>query len=203
MPTLSVAWSRRRWGGHDDQPSALWAGYPSEGFLAPVTCAPRALGPGSVRCGAGEGLAPDRRYGIETVLKRPLTAGAVQRVLAAPELLLVIDGVSEVSADTRASLSSDLDQLAAQRPVRVIAAGRDLPLTIAGVGLPDSTAVFRVTGLDHDGRMKLAAAHGHQQAVRTIEHRLGSAADNPMLFLMALITQLLQKHVKHSETLRS
>jgi energy-coupling factor transporter ATP-binding protein EcfA2 len=133
------------------------------------------------------GALPRRvRYEIETVLKRPLTAGAVQHVLAAPELLLVIDGVSEVSADTRASLSSDLDQLAAQRPVRVIAAGRDLPLTIAGAGLPDSTAVFRVTGLDHDGRMKLAAAHGHQQAVRTIEHRLGSAADNPMLFLMAL-----------------
>ena len=34
--------------------------------------------------------------------------------------------------------------------------------------------------------MQLAAAHGRQQAVLTIEHRLGSAADNPMLFLMAL-----------------
>jgi hypothetical protein len=133
------------------------------------------------------GALPRRvQYGIEAVLKRPLTTGAVQHVLAAPELLLLVDGVSEVSADTRASLCSDLRQLAAQRPVRVIAAGRDLPLTIAGAGLPESTAVFRVTELDHDGRMKLAAAHGGQQTVRTIEHRLGSAADNPMLFLMAL-----------------
>lgn len=133
------------------------------------------------------GALPRRvRYGIEAVLKRPLTAGAVQHVLAAPELLLLIDGVSEVSADTRASLSSDLDQLAAQRPVRIIAAGRDLPLTIAGAGLPDNAAVFRIAKLDHDHRVKMAAAHGRQQAVRTIEHRLGSAADNPMLFLMAL-----------------
>lgn len=160
------------------------------------------------------------RYGIEAVLKRPLTAGAVQHVLAAPELLLLIDGVSEVSADTRASLRSDLGQLAAQRPVRVIATGRDLPLTIAGVGLPDNTAVFRITGLDHDGRMRIAAAHGRQQAVRMIEHRLGTtidnptlsqiggdctrtklrssrtAADNPMLFLMAL--SLSSDGVPHS-----
>ena len=133
------------------------------------------------------GALPQRvRHGIEAVLKRPLTAGAVQQVLAAPELLLLIDGVSEVSADTRASLRSDLDQLAAQRPVRVIAAGRDLPLTIDGAGLPDSAAVFRIDRLDHAHRMEMAAALGRQQAVRTIEHRLGSAADNPMLFLMAL-----------------
>ena len=133
------------------------------------------------------GALPQRvRHGIEAVLKRPLTAGAVQQVLAAPELLLLIDGVSEVSADTRASLRSDLDQFAAQRPIRVIAAGRDLPLTIDGAGLPDSAAVFRIDRLDHAHRMEMAAALGRQQAVRTIEHRLGSAADNPMLFLMAL-----------------
>ena len=133
------------------------------------------------------GVLPRRvRHGIEAVLKRPLTADAVQHVLAAPELLLLIDGVSEVGADTRASLSADLRQLAAQRPVQVIAAGRDLPLTIAGAGLPESTAVFRMTELDHDGRMELAAARGYQQTVRTIEHRLGSAADNLMLFLMVL-----------------
>jgi len=158
--------------------------------------------------GHAAGMLPRRvRHGIEAVLKRPLTAGAVQHVLAAPELLLLIDGVSEVGADTRASLSADLRQLAAQRPVQVIAAGRDLPLTIAGAGLPESTAVFRMTGLDHEDRMELAAARGYQQMVRTIEHRLGSsgsaprdrrdpegafrprplsAADNPMLFLMVL-----------------
>lgn len=133
------------------------------------------------------GALPQRvRHGIEAVLKRPLTAGAVQQVLAASELLLLIDGVSEVSADTRASLRSDLDQLAAQRPVRVIAVGRDLPLTIDGAGLSDSAAVFRIDRLDHAQRVKMAAELGRQQAVRTIEHRLGSAADNPMLFLMAL-----------------
>ncbi len=133
------------------------------------------------------GALPQRvRHGIEAVLKRPLTAGAVQQVSVTPELLLLIDGVSEVSVNTRASLRSDLDQLAAQRPVRVIAVGRDLPLTIDGAGLPDSTAVFRIDRLDHAHRMEMAATIGRQLAVRTIEHRLGSAADNPMLFLMAL-----------------
>jgi len=99
----------------------------------------------------------------------------------------LIDGVSEVDAGTRAALSADLQQLRAQRPVQLVAAGRDLPLTIAGADLPDSSAVFRICGLDRGGRSLLAAAHGgHDQAVMMIEHRLGDAADNPLLFLMAL-----------------
>jgi hypothetical protein len=133
------------------------------------------------------GALPRRvRYGIEAVLKRPLTAGAIQHVLAAPELLLLIDGVSEVSAGMRESLYSDLRQLAAQRPVRVIASGRDLPMTISGAGLPGSMAAFRIDEMDRDGRAELASALGRPQAARMIEHRLGSAASNPMLFLMAL-----------------
>lgn len=133
------------------------------------------------------GALPRRvRYGIEAVLKRPLTAGAVQHALADPGLLVLIDGVSEVSADTRAGLRADLDQLAAQRPLRVIATGRDFLQTISGAGLPDNATVFRVAGLDHGRRMEMAAAHGRQQTVPAIEHRLGSAVDNPMLFLMAL-----------------
>lgn len=137
--------------------------------------------------GHTDGALPRRvRYGIEAVLKLPLTAGAIGHVLAAPELLLLIDGVSEVSAGTRESLCSDLRQLAAQRPVRIIASGRDLPMTISGTGLPSITAAFRIDEMDRDGRTELASAHGRPQAVRMIEHRLGSAASNPMLFLMAL-----------------
>jgi hypothetical protein len=133
------------------------------------------------------GMLPRRvRHAIEAVTKRPLTAGAVQHVLAAPELLLLIDGVAEVSAGTREGLSADLSQLSAQRPVRVIAAGRDLPLTLAGAALPEGVAAFRMAKLGHSGREELAAAHGGPQAVRAIEHRLGDAVDNPMLFLMAL-----------------
>jgi hypothetical protein len=133
------------------------------------------------------GALPRRvRYAIEAVLKRPLTVGGVQHVLAAPELLLLIDGVSEVSAGTRESLCSDLRQLAAQRPIRIIASGRDLPMTCSGIGLPGSTVAFRIDELDRDGRTELARAHGRPHAVRLIEYRLGSAASNPMLFLMAL-----------------
>jgi hypothetical protein len=67
-----------------------------------------------------------------------------------------------------------------------VAAGRDLPLTIAAVALPAAVAAFRITGLDHDSRSELAAARNRQQAVSEIERRLGDAADNPTLFLMAM-----------------
>lgn len=127
------------------------------------------------------------RHAIEARLDGPLTAGAVQYALADPGLLLLIDGVSEVDAGTRAALSVDLQQLRAQRPVQLVATGRDLPLTIAGADLPDSSAVFQICGLDRGSRGLLAAAHGgHDQAVMMIEDRLGDAADNPLLFLMAL-----------------
>jgi hypothetical protein len=127
------------------------------------------------------------RNAIEVLLGRSLTAGAVQHLLALPELLLLIDGVSEVDSDTRAGLSSDLGQLAAQCPVRLIAAGRDLPLTIAGAAMPDIASVFRLTSLDSGSRRLLADAHGsHEQVVRMIEHQLGDIVENPLLFLMAL-----------------
>jgi hypothetical protein len=95
--------------------------------------------------------------------------------------------VSEVDEDTRAALAADLRQLRTQRPVQLVAAGRDLPLTIAGASLPGSSAVFRLCGLDPRTRGLLAEAHGgHGQALMMIEDRLGDAADNPLLFLMAL-----------------
>jgi len=134
------------------------------------------------------GALPRRvRHAVEARLGGPLTAGAVQYALADPGLLLLIDGVSEVDAGTRAALSADLQQLRAQRPVQLVATGRDLPLTIAGADLPDSSAAFQICGLDQASRSLLATAHGgHDQAVMIIEQRLGDAADNPLLFLMAL-----------------
>ncbi|MGH3286977.1 MAG: hypothetical protein ACRDPD_20225 [Streptosporangiaceae bacterium] len=134
------------------------------------------------------GALPRRvRHAIKTRLGRSLTVGAVQYVLADPGLLLMIDGVSEVDADAHAALSADLQQLRAERPVRLVATGRDLPLTIAGP--PGTSAVFRLCGLDHVGRGLLAAGHGGpDQAVLMIGHRL--TADNPMLFLMALVDGL-------------
>jgi hypothetical protein len=134
------------------------------------------------------GALPRRvRYSIEALLGQSLTAGAVEHVLADPGLLLLLDGVSEVDPATRAALAADLQQLRAQRPVQLVAAGRDFPLTIAGAALPGNSAVFRMRDLDHGSRGLLAATHGvHNHAVLLIEHRLGDAVGNPMLFLMAL-----------------
>ena len=83
--------------------------------------------------GHASGALPRRvRHAIEERLGGLLTAGAVQYALADPGLLLLIDGVSEVDEDTRAALAADLQQLRTQRPVQLVATGRDLPLTIAG-----------------------------------------------------------------------
>jgi hypothetical protein len=135
------------------------------------------------------GALPRRvRHAVEARLGQALTIGALDTLLVAPTLVLLLDGVSEVDADTREALHGDLQRLAAQRrPVRIITTGRDLPLTIAVTTVADTPAVYRLTALNRDTRRQLASTHaGGDQVVSMIEHRLGDAADNPMLFLMAL-----------------
>jgi hypothetical protein len=71
-------------------------------------------------------LARRMHEAVASVLGRRLTGGGVERLLADQELLLLVDGVSEVDADTQDALRRDLRVLAAQRPLRVVTAGRDL-----------------------------------------------------------------------------
>lgn len=128
------------------------------------------------------------RHAIEVKLGEPLAAGALDAVMATHDLVLFIDGVSEVDERTREALHGDLQQLAAQRPLRVIAASRDLPIAFAVASLPDPPAAFRLAVLDRQSRRQLAKTHAglDNDVVDRIEARLGDTVDNPMLFLMAL-----------------
>lgn len=128
------------------------------------------------------------RHAVETRLGQRLTVGAAETVMALPTLVLLIDGVSEVDVTVRDAVHEDLQRLTTQRPVRVVMTGRDLSTTMTVASLPDPPAAYRLTGLDSATRRQLACAQiGYRDdVVELIESRLGDAADNPMLFLMAL-----------------
>ena len=86
------------------------------------------------------GLGRRVRQRIVTTLDEPLTVGAVNFVRATPGLLLLIDGVSE--ADDDAGERCDLQLLAAQRQLRIVATGRDLPWVMVMSG---ARPVYRST----------------------------------------------------------
>jgi energy-coupling factor transporter ATP-binding protein EcfA2 len=127
---------------------------------------------------------------VATVLGGRLTVGGAQRLLADEGLLLLVDGVSEVDAGTREALRHDLRALAAERSLRVVAAGRDLATTRSV--LPDgmSASGFSPIGLSRADRRQIAEARIGHDAVRQVAHieeTLGDAVDNPLLFGMAVV----------------
>jgi hypothetical protein len=139
--------------------------------------------------GHAPGSLPNRiRGAIESVLSRRLSPGAVERVLALPELLLLIDGISEVPEAAQNALRSDLEKLNAQRPLRVIAAGRDLPVLRSVLQVLGEPVAYRLTPLTNATRRELAGRLQDKRTdiVETLERKLGDAVDNPLLFLMAL-----------------
>jgi hypothetical protein len=126
---------------------------------------------------------------VTNVLGSRLTVGGVERLRADQDLLLLVDGVSEVDENTRAALRHDLRALAAQRPLGVVASGRDLATTRSV--LPDATSVsaFSLVRLSAADRRQIARARLGRDAgrdVAQIEETLGDAVDNPLLFAMAI-----------------
>jgi hypothetical protein len=136
------------------------------------------------------GILPRRVHeAVAGVLGQRLTAVGVERLLADPGLLLLIDGVSEVDPDTRGALAHDLQTLAAQRAVRVIGTGRDLAAVRSVVPQAGNTAAFALVGLSPADRRAIARARTRGDAEKTvaqIEGTLGDAVDNPLLFGMAI-----------------
>jgi hypothetical protein len=126
---------------------------------------------------------------VAGVLGQRLTAVGVQRLLADPGLLLLIDGISEVDRDTRAALGHDLRTLAAQRVLQVIGTGRDLAAVRSVVPEAGNSAAFSLVGLSHADRQAIARARtpgDADQTVARIEGTLGDAVGNPLLFGMAI-----------------
>jgi hypothetical protein len=124
----------------------------------------------------------------EDALSQQLAPGALAALLAAPGLLLLIDGISEVDEQTRAALRADLQHLATQRPLRVVATARDLPKAVSVVDAVAAPKAYRLTPLNRVMRREIAGRLPglHPNLVDHIEDRLGDAVDNPMLFVMAL-----------------
>jgi hypothetical protein len=136
------------------------------------------------------GILPRRVHeAVADVLDQRLTPVGVERLLADPGLLLLIDGVSEVDPDTRAALANDLQTLAAQRAVHVIGTGRDLAAVRSVVPQASDAAAFALVGLSPADRRAIARARtvgDAEQTVAQIEGTLGDAVDNPLLFGMAI-----------------
>ena len=124
---------------------------------------------------------------VEEALGQRLTPGAVESLLAAHELVLLIDGASEADEDATNALRGDLQRLAVLRPLRVVATGRDPARTSSVLASVGPVTMFHLKPLDDAARRALAEMTPGLDAdtVDLIEQRLPGAADNPMLFLMA------------------
>ena len=137
---------------------------------------------------------------LSAIVGRELSAVTGRQVLNDPDVLLVIDGVSEVPVAVWMALRDELRApVATLSGARVLVAGRDV--AVLGSVLPTSVAPMRyqLAGLGSSQRRELVrrsiATHGdlakvddhavHRLASQ-VERPLGDAAGNPMLFTMAL-----------------
>lgn len=117
------------------------------------------------------------------------------RALKDPEVIVVIDGVSEIPSDARTSLAVELRQLlTSDKHCSLVLAGRD-GIVLRSV-LPTHTHSMPVVvePLNRTHRVKLLSAivgdgtvdPGISKVVAQVERALGGAADNPQLFLVGV-----------------
>lgn len=147
-----------------------------------------------------EALAADA---LSDLLGEDLPTATGRQVLADRSVTLVIDGVSEVPTPVRDALHDDLAaSVAAGRGARIVLVGRDV--AVLREVLPSSVmpAAYQMVELDAERRFDLAcrtllgrpstggeqdqSAHEVQTVVAQVEHALGDAAGNPLLFTMGL-----------------
>jgi len=122
---------------------------------------------------------------VEEMIDGPLAPRALEGPLAAGQVVVLIDGVTERPAAEAESLIVDLRALCRDWPVRLIAtARRTTPLL--SLDLP----IYQLDGLDWAGREHLAVTLAGEQEgpalARALGDRLGSAVENPLLFVMGL-----------------
>ncbi len=115
---------------------------------------------------------------------RSLAPGAVDLLMDRPSTLLLIDGVGELVPEQRRSLISDLELLVgARKDARLMLVARSgRPLKRLGL------VEYELQGLDDERRRKIASSLllSDEELVQKLESDLGSAADNPLLFTMAV-----------------
>lgn len=121
---------------------------------------------------------------LEGVLEAPLAPGVPSSLLRREDVVIVLDGVTELVPDQRRALLDDVRALATSRAkARFIFAGRD---TNAFSSI--ATTTYSLVGLLPETRREIAALllDDSEEAVLDIEEHLGNLADNPLLFTMAL-----------------
>lgn len=141
---------------------------------------------------------------LAEVLQEDVATSTGRQALADGEVVMVIDGVSEVPQDFRQALGDDLRPvLTLGQGAHVVLLGRDIPALNSVVPTSRPPSVYLVANFGQDRRRDLAARiageHGLQDpaqnpvtAVEVLLAKaydvLGEAVDNPMLLSMALNT---------------
>lgn len=122
---------------------------------------------------------------LERAVKTPLTPETVGFLLARTSTIILIDGAGELVAEQRQALIADTQAIRQRHPqgARFLFAGRHR-LPFAALGLSE----FSIQGLDAERRRQIAGALSEDGEAHTewIEAELGTVADNPLLFTMAV-----------------
>lgn len=144
-----------------------------------------------------EALAADA---LSAVIGEDVSTGTGRQVLADPSVTFVIDGVSEVPEAVQEALAEDLRvPVAAQRGSGLVLVGRDIAALRSVLPSTSRPAAFEVAPLEREHRQGLARMaisgtssistadldHRARTLVAQIEHALGEAAGNPLMFQMA------------------
>lgn len=133
---------------------------------------------------------------VGDVVGRDLSRVVGRHVLGDPQSTIIIDGVSEVPAATRAELAEELrGHLAGGRSARFVLVGRDE--SICALTFPASESIQRVhpQAFGPDERLELttcvlaglpSTGMTERAALARAEHAIGDAAGNPLLLRLAL-----------------
>ena len=158
-----------------------------------------------------EALAADA---MSEVLREELPSAAGRQALADKDVTLVIDGVSEVPAEMRQGLRTELlASLAAHRGARVVLLGRDVAVLRATLPSSVTATTYHLVEFDQERRLDLACRvlwdspaddpgnaqrlPGLRSHLAHVDTVLGDAASNPLLLTMAL--ELIQQGVAFTD----
>ena len=121
---------------------------------------------------------------LEDAVGRRLAPSATRDALSQADATILIDGVTGLGLEQLDALASDLQETIDGLPnARLVVADRERKFP-RRVGLP----TYTLAPLDEEQRLAIASSliDNPANVVADLEHRLYSAIDNPLLFVMAL-----------------
>jgi hypothetical protein len=140
--------------------------------------------------------------GLSAIVDRPLPSTTGQQALSDPDVVLVIDGVSEVPVEMQQAIRLDLQPVVTSGSgARVVLVGRDLAslssvvptsvpqrqLAVSPLSWEKKVALIRRQHADlFEGRSEEDVAQVANRLNGAVGRGLGDASGNPMIFSMAL-----------------